>query len=170
MACFAVQCDSVARHFSVVCGYPPGLTSLIRIAKSCRRCAPATEDVLYTEIRTTQGAACAPWSADPYRPNPIAPTHPWDAPYVTAVTLVPPPSFHAKRPLLRPPRPPLRPAQVWGTLAAMPLRLLERVLPWVTRRLSDAGTAELLVNVRLGAPHPDSVGGRKGWFRGWGLC
>ncbi len=46
-------------------------------------------------------------------------------------------------------------AMVWRTLSAMPLRLLERVLPWVTASLSGADVAELLRNIRLGAPKPD---------------
>lgn len=46
---------------------------------------------------------------------------------------------------------------VWRTLRAMPLRLLERVMPWVTASLSSQDTQQMLTNMRLGAPETDSV-------------
>ncbi len=48
-------------------------------------------------------------------------------------------------------------SMVWRTLTAMPLRLLERVLPFVTASLDESDTAELLNNIRLGCPEPGSA-------------
>ncbi|KAF8062684.1 zinc finger protein BRUTUS-like [Scenedesmus sp. PABB004] len=44
---------------------------------------------------------------------------------------------------------------VWHTLRAMPLRLLERVLPWLLSKLSDEDAEGMLSNLRLGAPQVD---------------
>ncbi len=46
---------------------------------------------------------------------------------------------------------------LWRTLRAMPLRLLERVMPWIAAGLSDSDAAELLRNIQLGAPASDRV-------------
>ncbi|DBB01633.1 hypothetical protein WJX77_010630 [Trebouxia sp. C0004] len=48
-------------------------------------------------------------------------------------------------------------AMVWRTLRAMPLRLLERVMPWVAGKLNDEEAAEMLQNMQLAAPEVDSV-------------
>lgn len=48
-------------------------------------------------------------------------------------------------------------AMVWRTLRAMPLRLLERVMPCVTATMSAGDTQQLLANMRLGAPAHDST-------------
>ncbi|EFJ48814.1 hypothetical protein VOLCADRAFT_60154 [Volvox carteri f. nagariensis] len=44
---------------------------------------------------------------------------------------------------------------VYRTIRAMPLRLLERVMPWVVSGLDDVAAASLLSNIRLGAPPGD---------------
>ncbi|GIL45357.1 hypothetical protein Vafri_2604 [Volvox africanus] len=44
---------------------------------------------------------------------------------------------------------------VYRTIRAMPLRLLERVMPWVVSGLDDAAAVSLLSNIRLGAPASD---------------
>ncbi|WIA41165.1 hypothetical protein OEZ86_004781 [Tetradesmus obliquus] len=41
---------------------------------------------------------------------------------------------------------------VWHTLRAMPLRLLERVLPWLLSKLSAEDAEGMMTNLRLGAP------------------
>ncbi|KAK9834239.1 hypothetical protein WJX84_003552, partial [Apatococcus fuscideae] len=46
---------------------------------------------------------------------------------------------------------------MWRSLRAMPLRLLERVMPWVAGKLSEAEEAELLDNMRLAAPSMDAA-------------
>lgn len=40
---------------------------------------------------------------------------------------------------------------VWRTLRAMPLRLLERVMPWLVARLSEGEADEMVNNLVLGA-------------------
>ncbi|GIL78726.1 hypothetical protein Vretimale_373 [Volvox reticuliferus] len=44
---------------------------------------------------------------------------------------------------------------VYRTIRAMPLRLLERVMPWVVSGLDDAAAVSLLSNIRFGAPAND---------------
>eukprot|EP00879_Flechtneria_rotunda_P008507 GHRR01008912.1.p1 GENE.GHRR01008912.1~~GHRR01008912.1.p1 ORF type:complete len:1552 (+),score=616.00 GHRR01008912.1:172-4827(+) len=44
---------------------------------------------------------------------------------------------------------------VWHTLRAMPLRLLERVLPWLLSKLSVEDAEGMMTNLRLGAPQVD---------------
>lgn len=46
-------------------------------------------------------------------------------------------------------------AMVWHTLRAMPLRLLERVLPWLLSKLSAEDAEGMMTNLRLGAPQLD---------------
>lgn len=41
---------------------------------------------------------------------------------------------------------------VWKTLLAMPLQLLERILPWVAAELTEEEMGEMLRNMRLAAP------------------
>ncbi|KXZ51428.1 hypothetical protein GPECTOR_12g390 [Gonium pectorale] len=48
-------------------------------------------------------------------------------------------------------------ALVYRTIRAMPLRLLERVMPWVVGRLDNAAADALLSNIRLGAPGGDQA-------------
>ncbi|GFH29544.1 uncharacterized protein HaLaN_28224, partial [Haematococcus lacustris] len=48
-------------------------------------------------------------------------------------------------------------AMLWHTLHAMPLRLLERLMPWVTAGLSHEEAEELMNNIRLGAPEGDQA-------------
>lgn len=48
-------------------------------------------------------------------------------------------------------------AMVWRTLRAMPLRLLERVMPWVAGNLNDDEAEEMLLNMQLAASEVDSV-------------
>ncbi|KAL6749646.1 hypothetical protein V8C86DRAFT_973530 [Haematococcus lacustris] len=72
-------------------------------------------------------------------------------------------------------------AMLWHTLHAMPLRLLERLMPWVTAGLSHEEAEELMNNIRLGAPEGDQAlvqllscwaergrvqGTQEGWCRG----
>ncbi len=38
--------------------------------------------------------------------------------------------------------------QVWRTLRAMPLRLLERVMPWLAAKLPEPDIEEMLATVR----------------------
>eukprot|EP00887_Chlorella_sp_A99_P004372 scaffold15.g4372.t1 len=45
---------------------------------------------------------------------------------------------------------------VWQVLRAMPLRLLERVMPWVAGKLADDDVREWLANIRLAAPAEDA--------------
>ena len=47
--------------------------------------------------------------------------------------------------------------QVWRTLRAMPLRMLERLMPSLTVSLSEGDVGELLNNIRLGAPTSDTT-------------
>jgi hypothetical protein len=44
---------------------------------------------------------------------------------------------------------------VWHTLRAMPLRLLERVLPWLLSKLSAEDAEGMMTNLQLGAPQVD---------------
>eukprot|EP00891_Asterochloris_glomerata_P008539 jgi/Astpho2/8539/Aster-05573 len=46
-------------------------------------------------------------------------------------------------------------AMVWRTLRGMPLRLLERVMPWVAASLTSEEAAELVTNMQLAAPAAD---------------
>lgn len=46
---------------------------------------------------------------------------------------------------------------VWDTLRAMPLRLLERVMPWLVAKLSARDAGQLLATMRLGAPRSDAT-------------
>jgi hypothetical protein len=46
-------------------------------------------------------------------------------------------------------------AMVWHTLRAMPLRLLERVMPWLVAKLSPADADGLTSSLRLAAPEGD---------------
>eukprot|EP00884_Botryococcus_braunii_P013452 jgi/Botrbrau1/22107/Bobra.0206s0033.1 len=48
-------------------------------------------------------------------------------------------------------------AIVWGTLRYMPLRLLERVLPWLAGKLSREEVEDLLLLIKMAAPEVDSV-------------
>ena len=44
----------------------------------------------------------------------------------------------------------------WRVLCAMPLRLLERVMPWVVAKLRDEDAREWLINIRRAAPPHDA--------------
>ncbi|GMH35139.1 hypothetical protein BSKO_03007 [Bryopsis sp. KO-2023] len=46
---------------------------------------------------------------------------------------------------------------VWRMLRMMPLRLLERVMPWLSGSQSEAGAAELLAALRIGASNVDGA-------------
>ncbi|GAX84312.1 hypothetical protein CEUSTIGMA_g11734.t1 [Chlamydomonas eustigma] len=46
---------------------------------------------------------------------------------------------------------------LWMTLRAMPLRLLEKVMPWIAAELSDAEADVLLRHIHLGAPPCDTL-------------
>ena len=46
-------------------------------------------------------------------------------------------------------------SMVWATLRAMPLRLLEKVMPWLVARLSESDAKGMMASMRLGAPEVD---------------
>lgn len=45
----------------------------------------------------------------------------------------------------------------WRVLCAMPLRLLERVMPWIVAKLDEEDAREWLINIKRAAPSSDAV-------------